>query len=583
MKTARLLISLVLLAGCAEQTDERHAAVGREIVPVDVSLIDGRPPAEALAPEQVLHRGNGQEPQTLDPHQAEGVPSSNILRDLFEGLTAETTSGRIIPGAAQRWNISRDGLVYTFHLRRDGRWSNGDPVTAKDFVYSFQRVASPETASSYIHMLAPIKNAGAVVTGELPPQQLGVEALDEFTVQISLDSPTPYFLGLLNHSVTYPVHQASVETHGSEFSRPGKLVSNGAYQLSKWVVRSNIELVKNPYYWDTDNTIIRQVNYYPIEDQSTELQRYRSGELDWTDEVPSNLFEWLQKNLPSDLVVTPWLGSYYLGINLTREPFLEGLELRQALALAIDRDILTEKVTRFGEIPAYAFLPEGIPDYTPQAPEWAAWSQSDREQEAVRLYSIAGYGPDNPLQIELRYNSGENNKKVALAVASMWKQILGVETTLINEEWKVFLQNRKQKAVTQVFRAGWISDYNDPFSFLELLHSENGRNDYGYTNSSYDVLLNDVAGERVPVRRRRLMEAAERMMLADQPVIPLYTYVTKRLVRPTLKGWENNIMDHHYSKHMYRVKELSKDAASTESQEPPVESEPPTEPSAGDS
>ena len=582
MKQGLLLIAIWLLAACNEQTVERQAAVGRDVVPVEVALIDGRPPIDALAPEQVLHRGNGQEPQTLDPHQAEGVPSSNILRDLFEGLTAETAAGRIIPGAAQRWNISRDGLVYTFHLRRDGRWSNGEPVTAEDFVYSFRRVASPETASSYIHMLAPIKNAGAVVTGELEPDQLGVQALDEFTVQISLDSPTPYLLGLLNHSVTYPVHRASIEAHGNEFSRPGKLVSNGAYQLSKWVVRSSIELVKNPYYWGTENTIIGQVIYYPIEDQSTELQRYRSGELDWTDEVPSNLFDWLQKNLPLDLVVTPWLGSYYLGFNLTREPFLENLELRQALAMAIDRDIMTEKVTRFGEIPAYAFIPEGIPDFSPQPPEWASWSQQERNEEAVRLYSVAGYGPDNPLQIELRYNSGENNKKIALAVASMWKQQLGVETTLINEEWKVFLQNRKQKAVTQVFRAGWISDYNDPFSFLELLHSENGRNDYGYGNSSYDLLLNDIAAERVPVRRRRLMEAAERMMLADQPVIPLYTYVTKRLVRPTLKGWENNIMDHHYSKHMYLVKELSKDAASAALQPPAEQSKPQLEASADD-
>ena len=540
------LVCALLLAACGNDDVDQLAGRDRHVKPVELQLDEnGRPLESILDFEQVLHRDNGEEPQTLDPHLANGLPSSHILRDLFEGLTSESPEGRIIPGAAIRWNISRDGKTYTFYLRRDALWSNGDPVTAEDFVYGLRRSADPATASSYAQVLLPIANAAEVLAGDLPVTELGVEAMDTFILQIRMRDPTPYFLALLNHSSTYPVHRASVEKHGAAFSRPGNLVSNGAYVLDKWSIRSSIELVKNNHYWDAKNVIIEKVVYYPFQDQSTALKRFRRGKLHWTASVPSNQFAWLKKNYPDELVINPWLGSYFFGFNLEREPFIENPELRKALVLAIDRDLLTSKVTQFGELPSYTLVPPGITDYFSPIPEWAEWTQEQRNEEARRLYEEAGYSEDNPLNFEIRYTNGGNNKKMALAVSSLWKQVLGVQTTLLNEE---------QKVLTQVFQAGWISDYADAYSFLTLFRTGHGRNDFGYSNSMYDSLLDEVEAERIPSRRRRLMYETERVLLLDLPFIPLYTYVTKRMVNPRLQGWKSNVMDHHYSKDMYFLK-----------------------------
>ncbi len=558
-----LILALVLLLGaCGQDNPEQLSGHNRHVKPVELILDEnGRPDPSVLALEQALQRDNGQEPQTLDPHLAEGLPAAHILRDLFEGLTAESPEGRIIPGAAIRWNISRDGKTYTFYLRRDALWSNGDPVTAEDFVYGLRRSADPATASKYAAVLLPIENAAEVLAGDLPPSELGVIAMDEFTLQIRMRGPTPYFLSLLNHTSTYPVHRASVEAHGTAFSRPGNLVSNGAYILSDWVIRSRIVLVKNPNYWNAENVIIDKVTYYPFEDQSTALKRFRAGKLHWTSEVPNNQFKWLRQHYPDELVISPWLGSYFFGFNLEREPFIANPELRLALLLALDRDLLTDKVTQFGELPSYTLVPPGIRDYVSPVPEWSEWTQIEREAEARRLYAESGYSEENPLEIEIRYTAGENNKKMALAAASLWKQILGVKTTLLNEENKVFLQNRDQKILTQVFQSGWISDYADAYSFLNLFRSGGGRNYYGYSNSLYDALLDEVEAERIPSRRRLLMYETERLLLNDVPFIPLYTYVTKRMVNPRLKGWQSNVMDHHYSKDMYFLKAASDEAS----------------------
>ena len=554
-----------LLVGCGEDSEPGSVGRDRQGQPVALALTeDGRPDPAVLAEQQVLHRGNGQEPQTLDPHLADGVPAGNILRDLFEGLTAEAPDGRIVPGVAMRWNISRDGLTYTFYLRRDARWSNGDPLLAEDFVWSFRRSADPVTASNAANMLLPIENATAVISGQQSPETLGVEALDQHTLQIRLTDPTPYFLGLLTHSATYPVHRASVEQYGARFSRPGNLVSNGAYTLADWVVRSRIELRRNENYWDNANTLIDTVVYYPLEDQSTELKQFRAGALHWTFEVPNNQFQWLRQNYPDELVVTPWLGSYFFGFNLEREPFIESPLLRKALVLAVDRSLITEKVTQFGEQPSFTVVPPGIGEYLSPIPEYADWTQEERNAEARRLYAAAGFTEEDPLRIEIRYNTSENHKKLALAVASLWKQVLGVETTLINEEWKVFLQNRSQKVLTQVFRAGWIGDYADPYSFLQLFRTGHGQNDFGFSDSLYDSLLEQIAAERIPARRRRLMEEAERVLLEQAPIVPIYTYVTKRLVDPHLRGWENNVMDHHHSKHMFLLRSRTPEEATRE-------------------
>ncbi|MEM1413017.1 MAG: peptide ABC transporter substrate-binding protein [Pseudomonadota bacterium] len=552
---AGLIIAGSVLAGCGAGDNPARQDRANARVPVELMLTEqGRPDPSVLADEQVLHRDNGEEPQTLDPHLAEGVPAANILRDLFEGLTAEGPDGRIVPGVAMRWNISRDGLTYTFYLRREATWSNGDPLLAEDFVWSLRRSADPATASNFATMLLPIENAAQVLAGETPPESLGVEALDEHTLQIRLTDPTPYFLGLLNHSATYPVHRPSLEAHGARFSRPGNLVSNGAFVLEDWVVRSHIELKRNERYWDAENTILERVMVYPLEDQSTSLKQFRAGNLHWTFEVPSNQFEWLQEHYADQLVVTPWLGSYFFGFNLQREPFIASPQLRKALLLAVDRELITDKVTQFGEAPSFTLIPPGIGDYVSPLPDYASWTQEERNAEAQRLYAAAGYSENDPLRIEIRYNTSENHKKVALAIASLWKQVLGVQATLVNEEWKVFLQNRSQRVLTQVFRAGWIGDYADPYSFLQLFRSGHGQNDYGFSNGLYDSLLEQIAAERIPARRRRLMEEAERVLLEESPIVPVYTYVTKRLVDSHLRGWENNVMDHHYSKHMFLLR-----------------------------
>jgi len=572
------VVCAMLLSACGGEDRERlPGRFDRHDSAIDLVLTkDGRPDPSVLAQEQILHRDNGEEPVTLDPHQAEGAPSAHILRDLFEGLTAESPNGRVIPGAAIRWNISRDGKTYTFYLRREAHWSNGDPVTAEDFVYGLRRSAAPATASSHAQVLLPIANAAEVLSGAVPTDQLGVTAINDHILQISLKGPTPYFLNLLNDASTYPVHRPSVLEHGSAFSRPGNLVSNGAYVLKDWKLRSRIELVRNENYWDAENVILEQIFYYPFEDQSAASKQFRAGELHWTYGVPNNQFKWLQKHYPDELVISPWSGSFFFGYNLLREPFIENPELRLALALALDRDLLTEKVTQFGEQPSYALVPPGIGEFVSPLPEWAEWTQDERNEEARRLYAGAGYSEDHPLRFEIRYDTGQNNKKMALAAASLWKQVLGVQATLLNEEPIVFLQNREQKVLTQVFRAGWISDYADPFGFLELFRTGHGRNDFGYSNELYDSLLDEIASERIPARRRRLMYEAERILLAEMPFIPVYTYVTKRLVNPRLQGWESNIMDHHYSKSMFLLKtalegEQSEIAETEDNAEPAIE------------
>ncbi len=572
----RILVafSLMLLASCRDQDGGFAPPREKRDQPVALVLLeDGRPDPAVLAQDQTVTRGNGEEPQTLDPHQAEGVPAANILRDLFEGLTTEAPDGDIIPGAAIRWNISRNAKTYTFYLRRDMKWSNGDPVTADDFVFSLRRAASPETASPSATMLLPIRNAREVLADELPLEDLGVALLDEFTLQITLTGPTPYFLGLLTHPVAYPVNRRNLEEFGDEFSRPGNLVSNGAYVLGDWKHRVSIELEKNPFYREAENTIVDRVIFLPIEDVSVEITQFRSGALDWTNEVPNNQFTWLKRHYPDELIISPWMGSYFFGFNLEAEPFIQNPELRQALIFAIDRQIITDKVTQFGEQPSFALVPPGVEDYIPFVPEYADWSQEKRNEEARRLYELAGYSDENPLRIEIRYNSSENHKKIALAIASMWKQVLGVNASLVNEEFRVFMQNRQQKVITQVFRAGWVSDYNDPYSFLELFRTGDRRNDYGYSNSIFDAVLDEVATERLRARRARLMFEAERVLLTDFAIIPIYSYVTKRLVDQHLQGWRNNVMDHHLTRYMFKLKSRQAGEAAVEKEETAVEEE----------
>lgn len=505
--------------------------------------------AQVLARDQVLHKGNGPEPETLDPHRGEGVSTSNILRDLFEGLTSEAPDGSIVPGVAQSWALSEDGKTYVFHLRDNARWSNGDALSADDFVFALRRSVDPATGSNYSSILAPIENAEAVIAGRLPPASLGVEAVDAHTLLIRLRAPTGYFLGLLTHSAAYPVHRASLEKFGGRAFRAEHLVSNGAYRAVEWVVQSHVLLQRNHFYWDDAHTTIERVYHHCTEDLSAEFKRYRAGELDWTEEIPLTQARWIKANIPREFRVSPYLGVYYYGLNLTQPPFRDNLKLRRALALAIDRDVIVQKVLGTGELPAYGWVPP-VSGYTQQTPAWARWTRAQRLAEARRLYAEAGYSAAHPLELEIRYNTSEDHKKIAIVIAAMWKQYLGVQATLVNEEFKVFLRDRTQKQVTQAFRASWIGDYNDAYSFAELMSSNNGRNDMGYASAAYDALLAQAANETDAAQRAQTLEAAERLMLEDQPMIPIYFYVTKRLVKPYVVGWQGNLMDHQYTKTM---------------------------------
>ena len=548
MTLSSRLLSLVLLVsfavGCGEPVTRAQRAAGVQV---------GGESGVELAERQVLHRGNGTEPQSLDPHKSEGVPESNLQRDLFEGLTNDDPQVGIVPGAAASWKISADGLVYTFQMREDGRWSNGDPVTAHDFVYGLRRLVDPRTLSNYGIMLRPILNAEPIIAGELPPEELGVRAIDDLTLEIRLTGPTPYFLGVLTSSVSFPVHRATVEQYGGRWARPGRLVSNGAYRLRDWVTQSHIVLERNPYYWDNANTTIDEVWFYPIETPSTELQRYRADELDMTDSLPLPQLGWIRANLPDELKIAEYLGVYFFGLNVTREPFKDNAKLRRALNLAIDREIITDQVTRAGNIPAYGYVPS-VANYEQVVPEWAHWTQEERNAEARRLYEAAGYSTDRPLRLQILYNTDENNRTIAVAISSMWKDVLGIDTELINEEWKVYLETRRTRQSTQVYRAGWIGDYNDAFTFLEIFHSESGLNDSGWSDARFDELLALAAQENDLERRAGYMREAEEIMMEELPVIPVFFGVTKRLVKPWVGNYRPHIQDYVYTKDLKILK-----------------------------
>jgi oligopeptide transport system substrate-binding protein len=506
--------------------------------------------ATAAQAESVLHRGNGTEPETIDPAKSTGVTENAIENDLFEGLVTFSPDGKEVPGVAESWEISDDGTVYTFHLREDAKWSNGDPVTANDFVYSFRRTVDPATASDYAPILSPIVNASAIIAGENTDiASLGVTAVDDHTLQITLNGPTPYILGLLTHNVAFPVHQATIEQFGEEWTRPGNMVSNGAFMLEDWVPQSQLTVVKNPNFHAADEVALDKIVFYPTEDLAEELKRYRAGELHITYDVPSDQVKWLEENMADEFHNTPYLGTYYYVINLTKEPLGNELRIRQALALAIDREILTEKITQAGELPAYAWVPPDIAGYTQQATFYKDMSQDERNSHAAVLMAEAGYGPDNPLQIELLYNTSDNHKKIAVAIASMWKKI-GVETTLTNQEWKVYLESRDQKNY-QIARAAWIGDYADPLNFLELFLSDAGeRNDAGYNNPEFDRLLAEAAGTVDPAARMKLLEQAEKIFLDDVALIPIYHYTSQHMISPQVVGWEFNILDIHLGRYL---------------------------------
>ena len=547
MRLKVLTMSLLLLVfGCGKK-QEIACIVGNQ------DVIVGGESGQELSPTQVFRKNNGTEPGTLDPHRAEGVPASNVLRDLFEGLVMEDPSGAYISGAAESWSLSEDAKTYVFKMRENGKWSNGDVVTAEDFVYGLRRSVDPATLSNYSSMLYPIKNARDIVLGKRSSETLGVRANGPTTLIIELEEPTPYFLSLLTHSTTYATHRPSVEKFGARFTRPGNLVGNGAFKLEEWRVQSHIKLVRNTEYWDNKNTTLEEVYYYPIDDVNSSFKRYRAQELDFTETVLAEQLPWIRQCLPGDLKISPYFGSYYYGFNNTQPPFKNKPKLRTALSMAVDRSVITDIILGAGQIPAYSLVPP-VKTFKAVPANWAEWTTEQKNQEAQRLYSEAGFSKEKPLEVEILYNTSDNHKRIALAIAAMWKQTLGVKTTLRNQEWKVFLETRRLKQGTQVYRAGWIGDYDDPYTFSQLLHSENEMNHPGYSSEEYDELINLAATKNAGESRLDVLRQAEKAMLEDMPIIPIYFYVSQHLIKPRVSGLEGNLMDHHYSKYVRILK-----------------------------
>ena len=505
---------------------------------------------EPTGPPDTLHRGLPTDAETLDHHKARSTQAHDVLRDLGEGLVGYNATGDLVPAAAERWDVSDDGLKYTFHLRGGLRWSNGDALTAGHFVAGMRRLVDPGTAAVYVDLLSGIENAAAISGGDVPVSMLGVEAPDDGTLVIRLAQRAPYFIKLLSHPSTFPIHPASIAEHGDGFARPGNLVSNGAYQLDAWVPGSLIVLKRNEHYWNNAATAIDAVNYHIVVQDTAELNRYRAGELHITSTVPPDAFAQVRAQYGDELHVSPQLNVYYYGFNLTRPPFKDNPPLREALSMAIDRELLTEKVVGRGEPPAYSWVPPGINNYDPPLMSFASLSKEDREQHARRLYRQAGYSEDNPLRVEIRYNTNATHRKVAIAIQSMWLDVLGVEAILINEEAQVWLANMRAAEVTQVFRASWMGDYDDAHTFLSILQSGNAMNMPRYESEDFDDLMERAAAEGDPKQRRLLLEEAERAMLSDYPVIPLYFYVSKHLVSPEIEGWGDNVLDYHYSQQL---------------------------------
>ena len=499
---------------------------------------------------QVLKRGNGAEPVTLDPHLAVSVPAMNILRDLFEGLVATAPDGTSSPGVATRWETSIDGLQWRFELRRDARWSNGDPVTAADFVAGLRRALDPATRSATAGLLAPISNARAVMTGRLPPEQLGVEAPDDYTVVVKLAAATPWLPELLSHPVSAPLYRPGYEKHGDDFALPGRMISNGPFHLSEWQPGQFVKLSANHNYPDRQDIAIDAVIYYPIENQDVELQRFESGELHWTADVPHHRLGWLERRRADELVITPRMAITWLGFNVTRPPFEAAPGLRRALAMAVDRDLIVRAVTGAGEMQAYGWVPP-MDGYELQVPEWAELPRHEQLEQARGLYAAAGFSAETPLELELLYPAGLNNRRLAIAVAAMWRDAFGVRTRLREEPFVEFLESRADTGTTMVFRSGWAADYADPYSFLGLFDSETGASDTGWRSAAYDELLQASLQALNPRRRLTLLAEAERLLLEDQPIVPLYFDVRRRLVKAEVRGWKPNPMDLHPSRHFY--------------------------------
>jgi len=489
--------------------------------------------APSLYASQVLERGNGPEPDSLDPQRAQGLSAHQILRDLYEGLTRIDARGETVMAAAASVEVGAQGRRWCFQLRPDLRWSDGQVLSSADFAAALERALDPQTLAPYSALLEPLQGAKAKLAGAAQSLS-GVSTPDAHTLCTLLERPTPDWAARLALPLAMPFRD------GPLTERP----YNGAYRLLEARPHSHVLLERNPHYAGTRPAQVERVRFHVTEDAAAELNRYAAGELHLTETLPPGQLQRLQDRYAEQVRVGPAYASYYYGYNLTQPPFKDNLALRQALSLALDRQVLTRFISASGELPLARLVPP--------LPGLANDSDVGQQRDLARQrYAQAGYDEDNPLTVELRFNTGLSHRRMALAVAAQWREVLGVHTVLRHEEWKVFVSNRRSRRLTQVFRAGWVADYVDPLSFLEGFVTDSPLNAVGYANPAFDRLIRSASGEIDLEQRGQQLLAAEQLLLADQAILPLYAYTSKHLVSPDLCGFKIHPLDHHPSADLY--------------------------------
>jgi oligopeptide transport system substrate-binding protein len=509
------------------------------------------PSGAQLASTQEIVRHIKDEPASLDPMKAVGLPEIQVMRDLFEGLTNQDAHGKIVPGVAQSWS-SNDNKTWIFTLRNDARWSNGEPVTAQDFVYSWQRLVEPKNSSpfAWFAALSGIENAEAITKGQMSADKLGVTATDATHLKVTLSRPVPWFPSMVANAAMYPVSQKVIEKEGDSWTSPGKLVGNGAYQLQDRVVNEKIVLVRNANYWDDKKSVLTKVTFIPINEESSATKRYRANDIDITESFPKNMYALLKKELPGQVYTPDQLGTYYYAFNTEKGPTAD-VRVRKALSWSIDRRIIAEKVLGTGEKPAWHFTPDVTAGFTPMKSYLQQHSQQELNAQAKALLTAAGYGPGKPLHLTLLYNTSESHQKIAIAVASMWKKNLGVDVTLQNQEWKTYIDSRNSGNF-DVIRASWIGDYNEPSTFLSLLTSTHSGNIARFRSADYDAVITKASTETSVAARNTDYNKAEQIIADQAPIAPIYQYTNGRLIKPWLKGYPiTNPEDVAYSRELW--------------------------------